>query len=65
MDIELRKLYNDLLDTLNKSNACIEGKRITLEMLAKVCELQANIEISKQLQTITEKGELDNGTELD
>lgn len=65
MDIELRKLYNDLLTTLNQSNACLEGKRITLLLLSKECELQANSKISQDLQTITEKGELDNGTELD
>lgn len=60
MDIELRKLYNDLLHTLNQSNACLEGKRITLLLLSKECELQANSKISQDLQTITEKGELDN-----
>lgn len=65
MDIELRKLFNDLINTLHNSTACIEGKRVILELLAKECELKANEIISNQLQIITEKGEMENGTELD
>ena len=65
MDIELRKLYTELIDTLNRSSVGVEAKRILLELLAKECELKANEKISNELQTITEKGEMENGTELD
>lgn len=65
MDIELRKFYNDIISIVGTAKVPIEAKRITLELVAKQCELQANESISTQLQTITEKGELDNGAELD
>lgn len=63
---ELRKLYNDLLDVLNKHNTSMEAKRITLALLEKQCEIEANNEIVREMsETVTEEGELGNGTELD
>ena len=67
MNHEIRELQNNLLQVLNASNAPIEAKRLLLCLLAKDSELKANAIIQEELaeQTITEKGELDNGTELD
>lgn len=60
----IRQLQEDLLETLNKSPVNLEVKRLLLALLAKDCELKANI-IMQGNQTVTEEGELENGTELD
>lgn len=67
MNTEIRQLQENLLDVLNSSNAPLEAKRILLCLLAKDCELKANAKIQEEIanEKITEKGELDNGTELD
>lgn len=65
MDIELRKLYNDIISIVSSSKVPIEAKRITLELIAKQCEIQANEKMSNELQTITEKGEMENEPKLD
>lgn len=64
MELEIRKLHNDMIDLLEESAAPMEAKRILLLMLAKHFELGANerikveIEAQKTMETITEKGEL-------
>ena len=62
MNTELRSLYNELLEVLNKHNTTMEAKRITLAYLEKQCEIEANNEIAREMsETITEKGEMENG----
>lgn len=60
---EIRNLETDLLNTINAYDLPYELKRIVLEKIALQCERESNKEIINE--TITEKGELDNGTELD
>lgn len=66
MNTEIRQLQDSLLDVLNSSNAPLEAKRILLCLLAKDCELKSNALIQQEMnETITEKGEMENVTELD
>lgn len=62
-NLEVRKLYNDVLSIVNQSPLPYEVKRIVLEDLAKQCEVQANAAIQNELP-VTEKGALEDGTEL-
>lgn len=62
MDRIIRQLENDLLDVLNKSIAPIEAKRVVLALLAKDCELKVNSILVQE--TITEEGEMKDGTGL-
>lgn len=58
---ELRSLYNDILGVLNKHNTSMEAKRITLALIEKQCEIEANNEILREMETVTEEGEMNNG----
>ena len=60
---KIRSFENDLINVLNAYDFPYDFKRIVLEKLAKQCEHEADKAILDE--PITEKGELDNGTELD
>jgi len=63
MNSEIRQLEDSLLNVLNESPVPIECKRVILALLATKCEIQANETIA--MESITEKGELKDGTELE
>ena len=63
MNKQIRELEEEIVNTLNASPLPYECKRIVLENLMLKCEMEVVKEIAQE--TITEKGELDNGTELD
>ena len=63
MNKQIRELEDNLVNTLNASQVPIECKRVILENLMMKCEIKSFE--SALSETITEKGELDNGTELD
>lgn len=63
MNKPIRELEDNLVAVLNASQVHFECKRVVLENLMMKCELKAIEEMANE--TITEKGELDNGTELD
>lgn len=63
MNHEIRELEDNLLAILNESPVPIECKRLILALLATKCEIQANNVIATE--SITEKGELKDGTELE
>lgn len=62
---EVRELHNTLINVLNSSPVCDEVKRIMLDDLSKSCELSVNTALQQELQSITEEGELDNGSKLE
>ena len=63
MNKPIRELEDNLVAVINASQVPFECKRVILENLMMKCELKAVEEMANE--TITEKGELDNGTELD
>lgn len=63
MNKQIRELEDNLVAVLNTSQVPYECKRVVLENLMIKCELKAIEEMANE--KITEKGELDNGTELD
>jgi hypothetical protein len=63
MNKQIRELEDNLVAVINASQVPYECKRVVLENLMIKCELKAFEEMATE--TITEKGELDNGTELD
>ena len=63
MNKPIKELEDNLVAVLNASQVPYECKRVVLENLMIKCELKAIEEMAHE--TITEKGELDNGTELD
>lgn len=63
MNKQIRELEDNLVAVINASQVPYECKRVVLENLMIKCELKAIEETANE--TITEKGELDNGTELD
>ena len=63
MNKQIRELEDNLVNTLNASQVPVECKRVILENLMMKCEIKSFE--SALSETITEKGELDNGTELD
>lgn len=63
MNKEIRQFYNSLTGVVNQSTLPYELKRIVLEDLAKQCEVEANAAIQNELP-VTEKGALEDGTEL-
>ena len=63
MNKPIRELEDNLVAVLNASQVPYECKRVVLENLMIKCELKAVEEMANE--TITEKGEMENGTELD
>lgn len=63
MNKQIRELEDNLVAVINASQVPYECKRVVLENLMIKCELKAIEETATE--TVTEKGELDNGTELD
>ena len=63
MNRQIIELENSLVATLNASQVPYECKRVILENLMIKCELKATEEMARE--TITEKGEMENVTELD
>lgn len=63
MNKQIRELEDNLVAVINTSQVPYECKRVVLENLMIKCELKAIEEMATE--TVTEKGELDNGTELD
>lgn len=59
---EIRNFENDLINVINAYNFPYDFKRIVLEKLAMQCEREADKAILEE--PITEKGELEDGTEL-
>ena len=60
---EIRNFETDLINVLNAYDFPFEFKRVMLEKLAMKCEREADKAIIGE--TITEKGEMENVTELD
>lgn len=63
MDRIIRELEESIASALNNSPVPMECKRLILENLMLKCEDKANAHILND--SITEKGELDDGAELD
>lgn len=63
MNRQIRELEDNLVAVLNASQVPYECKRVVLDNLMMKCEIKAIEEMSKE--TITEKGEMEDVTELD
>lgn len=63
MNKPIRELEDNLVAVINASQVPFECKRVILENLMMKCELKAVEEMANE--TITEKGEMENVTELD
>lgn len=63
MNKQIRELEDSLVNTLNASQVPIECKRVILENLMMKCEIKSFENILSE--TITEKGELEDESELD
>lgn len=63
MNREIRQLEDNLLEVLNNSPVPVECKRVILALLSTKCEIQANEII--RTEAVTEKGDLEDESELD
>lgn len=63
MNKPIKELEDNLVAVLNASQVPFECKRVVLENLMIKCELKAIEEMANE--TITEKGEMENGPELE
>lgn len=63
MNKQIRELEDSLVNTLNASQVPIECKRVILENLMMKCEIKSFENTLSE--TITEKGELEDESELD
>lgn len=63
MNKQIRELEDSLVNTLNTSQVPIECKRVILENLMMKCEIKSFENTLSE--TITEKGELEDESELD
>ncbi len=63
MNRQIRELEDSLVNTLNASQVPIECKRVILENLMMKCEIKSFENTLSE--TITEKGELEDESELD
>ena len=60
---DVRSCEDELIAVLNKYDFPYEFKRIMLSNLSRQCGIEADKAILNE--SITEKGEMNNGTELD
>lgn len=67
MNREIRKLEEDLVNTINSSDVCIEAKKHVLLTVLHAVEEQANLAIIAEQQKAMEEGENKNAesTRLD
>lgn len=63
MNKQIRELEDSLVNTLNASQVPIECKRVILENLMMKCEIKSFENTLSE--TVTEKGELEDESELD
>jgi len=63
MNKPIKELEDNLVAVINASQVPFECKRVILENLMIKCELKAFEEMANE--TITEKGELEDGSKLD